>query len=83
MLVLPSTSITGAPADGQRTAHVMLVADLAENLFEHVFERHQSGDGAEFVHHHGQVRVLFAKFVDQLIQRLGFGHHQRVAQEAA
>ena len=57
MLVLPSTSITGAPATGSGRSHVVLVADLAENLFEHVLQRHQSGDGAELIHHHRQMRV--------------------------
>ena len=60
----------------------MLVADFAEHLLQHVLQRHHAGDGPEFVHHHRQMGVVVAEFVHQLVQRLGLGHHQHLAQVA-
>ena len=57
----------------------MLVADLAENLLQHVFERDHAGNGAELVHHHRQMRVAAAELVHKLVERFGFRHHQRLA----
>ncbi len=60
----------------------MLVADGAENLLEHVLQRHEAHDSAELVHHHGHVFVRVAELVDQLVQRFGLRRHQRFAEHA-
>jgi hypothetical protein len=59
----------------ERPPHVVFIRDFAEHLLEHIFERNQSGDGAELVHHHCKMRVFLAEFIHQLMERLGLRHH--------
>lgn len=62
---------------------VVLVANIAEDLLEHIFQGDESGDGSKFVDDQGHVGVIGAKLINQLIERLGFWHDQGFADEAA
>ena len=59
---------------------VVFVIDLTDNFFQHVFYSHQPGDTAELVEHHGNVRAAFLKPLQEVVDRLGFRHEQRLAQ---
>ena len=60
---------------------IVLVVDLADDFLEHVFDRHQPGDAAVFVEHDGDVRAALLEQLQQVVDRLGFGHEQRLAQQ--
>ena len=61
----------------------MLISDIAEDLFQHIFERDQSSNGSELIDHESHVGVVDAEFINELIERLGFRHNQGLAKEAA
>ena len=62
----------------------MLVLDLAENLFQHVFERDDARRTAELVDHHGDVGAVLDEVFQQRLQRHGLRHeigrHQHLPQ---
>ena len=45
--------------------------------------RDQAGRGPEFIHHNGHVALALAKFIQQVGEHLGLGHHQHIAHELA
>ena len=59
----------------------MLVLDLADNLLDQIFDRHQSIDPAELVDHHGNVSTRLAhldeKVEDQQRRRDAYRRHGR------
>ena len=63
---------------------VVLVLDLAENLFQHVFERDDARRTAELVDHHGDVGAVLDEVFQQRLQRHGLRHeigrHQHLPQ---
>src|SRR3546814_6157096 len=44
----------------QPAGRIMLVADVTDDLFQNVFQRHQAHDGAVFVDHEGEMRPALA-----------------------
>ena len=83
MVVLPSR-LERFFAGGRLDTHgIVLVADIAEDLLQNVFQSDQAGDSSELIHHQRQVSVALAEFVDQLIEWFGLGHHHRLTDEAA
>ena len=60
--------------DGRGGVEVVLVADLAHDLLEHVLQRNQAGGAAELVHHDGHVRRAPLEVPELSVQRLGFRH---------
>ena len=51
----------------------MLVADLADDLLDHVLDGDQPADASVFVHDHGDVVVAAAEFLQQHVQALALG----------
>ena len=58
---------------------VVFVLDLADDLFQHVLDGHQTGHAAVFVDHDGHVILGDAEFAQQRVQPFGFRHHHRRA----
>ena len=57
---------------------VVLIADLADDLLEHVLDGDQTGRAAVFVHHHGHLRLLPLELFEQFGHTLAFWHeHHR------
>ena len=52
----------------------MLVADLADDLFHHVFHGDQSRRIAVFVDDGGDVVAVLLHLAQQIVHRLGFGN---------
>ncbi len=52
---------------------VELVLDVANQLFEHVFQCHHSDGPTKFIHHHGEMCVLAEEQLEQFLQ----WHHLR------
>ena len=63
--------------------NVKLVLNLANNLFQHVFNGDDAGHAAKFVDHHRQVVAVAAKLAQQVVQALAFGHKHGRAQQGA
>ena len=59
----------------------MLVIDLADELFEDVFERDDPGGAAILVDHRGKLASAAAQLRQQLFERLRFGHGNDRADE--
>src|SRR5690625_7784233 len=55
----------------------MLVADIAYDLFEDVFERDQPGGPAILIHDNGDVRLGRLAFPQEVVQLLTERHKQR------
>ena len=53
---------------------VELVLNIADQFFEHVFERHHADRAAKFVDHDGKVRMFAQKHAQQFFQRHHFRH---------
>ena len=62
---------------------VVFVFDVADDLLDHVFDGHQPGHAAVFVHHDGHVVARAAEFFQQHVQAFGFGDEHRRAQAVA
>ena len=62
---------------------VVLVVDLAHDLFQHVLDGHQAGDAAVLVHHDRHVVARQAEFLQQQVQLLRFGNQYRRPQQLA
>ena len=60
---------------------VMLVLDLADDLLDHVLDRHQALGAAEFVDDDGEVDPLGAHAREQLDHAHRFGDEQRFAHQ--
>ena len=60
---------------------VVFVVDLADDLFEHVLDRDQTGDAAVFVDHDRHVVARLAELAQQHVEALGFGNQHRWAQQ--
>ena len=50
----------------------MLVADVADDLLEQIFDRHETGDGAVLVDHDAHVLLFALHLAQQLVAALGF-----------
>ena len=66
----------------RRPHNIVFISYVAEYLFKDVGERHQSRHGAEFIHYQGHMRVVDSKLTNQLVERLRFRHHKRLANKA-
>ena len=53
---------------------IVLVADLAHDLLQHILDRHQARHLAVFIHHDRHVGAGLAEFPQQHIQALAFRH---------
>ena len=53
---------------------VVLVTDLAEDLFDEILERHEAGGAAVLVDHDGALNALMLEFAQQLADELGLGN---------
>src|SRR6476619_5592075 len=62
---------------------VMFVVDLADDLLQHVLDRHQSGHAAVLVDDDGHVVARLAEFAQQHVELLGFGDQDRRSQQFA
>jgi hypothetical protein len=62
---------------------VELVLDLADDFFQHIFDRDQPGRVAELVDHDRQVVAVRAEVAQQLVQPLALRHEHRRAQQRA
>ncbi|MCY1231135.1 hypothetical protein D9M72_435720 [compost metagenome] len=62
---------------------VELILDIADDLLEHVLDRHQPGHAAVLVDDDGDMVAVDAEFAQQDIQALGFGDEHRRAQRFA
>ncbi len=62
---------------------VVFVLDVADDLLEHVLDRHQPGDAAVFVDDDGDVVAVGAEFLQQHVEPLRFGNEHGGAQHAA
>ena len=60
---------------------VVLVANLPDDLLEHVFDGHQAGRAAVFVHDDGDLRLLALKLLQQLRHALALRHDDRRPQQ--
>ena len=60
---------------------VVLVDDLAHDLFQHVFDGHQPGNAAVFVQHDDHVVAAPLQFLQQGVDGLRLRHEHRLAQE--
>ena len=61
-------------ADGGVFFMIVFVLNLADDLFENIFNCHQACDFAVLVDHHSHVRAIVAEFFQQLIQPLALRH---------
>ena len=61
-------------AGKQRFVFVILVADFTHNLFENIFERHDTRRTAKLIDNHRHVYMLTPKIFEQLINHLAFGN---------
>ena len=52
----------------------MLVGDIADDLFQNIFQRDQALDFAIFVDHQSEGRLTAAEGLELLRYRPGFGH---------
>jgi hypothetical protein len=52
---------------------IVFVLDVADDLFQHVFDGDQAGHAAVFIDHDGHVVVVGAEVAQQHVQALGFG----------
>src|SRR5271157_837428 len=57
---------------------LMLIANLAHDLFDQVFNGYQPGDTSVLVGHNGQADVLLLHLAQQLAAQLGFRHEVHV-----
>ena len=62
---------------------VEFVFDFADDFFQHVFNRQQTGHAAKFVDDDGQMVAVATEFTQQIVQALGFGHKHGRAQQGA
>ena len=62
---------------------VVLVVDFADDLLDHILDGHQPAYAAVLIHHHGQMIVAHAKFLEQHVEPLAFGHEHDGAHELA
>ena len=62
---------------------VVLVVDLADDLFQHILDGDQTGDAAVFVDHDRHVIARLAELAQQDIEALGFRDQHRRAQQFA
>ena len=62
---------------------VVLVADLADDLLEQIFDRHQAGRAAVLVDDDRALLLLPLELLEQLGHALGLGHDERRAQQRA
>ena len=60
---------------------IVLVLDVADDLFQHVLDGHQASHAAVFVDHHGHVVVVGAELAQQHVEALGFRHEGGRAQQ--
>jgi hypothetical protein len=66
-----------------RLVEVVFVLDVANDLFQHVFDGDQAGDAAVFVDHDRHVIARDAEFTQQDVEALGFGDEDDRAQPVA
>ena len=59
------------------STRLVLVADVADQFFEDVFDGDQAGGAAVFVEHDRDVDLLQAEVVQQVAQRFGLGDVER------
>src|SRR5205823_2718831 len=64
-------------ADRGRFAHVVLVADLADDFLEDVLERDEPRRAAELVHHDRQMPGTALEVTELAIERLRLRHESR------
>ena len=60
---------------------IVLVLNFADDLLDHVFQRHQSSRITVFVNHNRHVDFALLEFLKQRGDRLRFGHEQRLADQ--
>ena len=60
---------------------VVLVLDLADDLLDHVFDRHQPVDAAELVDHHRDMGARLAHLHQEIEDRQRRRHEQHLAQQ--
>ena len=60
---------------------VVLVLDLPDDLLDDVLEGHQAVDVAELVDDEGHVHGLFLHLTEDLLERGGFRHEERLAED--
>src|SRR6478672_8102986 len=75
----------GLRRDQLRLVHglVVLVVDVADDLFQHVLDRDQAGDATIFVDHDRHVVARLAELAQQHVEFLRFGDQHGRAQEFA
>ncbi len=61
-------------ADGLIILDVMLIIDLADDLFDDILDGDQAAHTAIFVDHHGNVIMAAAKFLEQHVETLALRH---------
>ena len=62
---------------------VKLVFNLADNLFQHIFNGDQPRRAAKLVYHDSQMVTVASEFAQQIVQPLALGHKHRRAQQGA
>ena len=60
---------------------VVLVLQFADDLFDGVFDGDQAGDAAVFIHDDSHMLAGALHLVEQVVDRLGFGHQHRVTDD--
>ena len=68
-------------ASGVTDTHEAIDRDIADDLLQHVLDRHQTRHTAVFVDHDGHVVVVGAEFTQQHVQTLGLGNEGRRTQQ--
>ena len=63
--------------------HVEFVVNLADHLFDDVFQSDQPEDTAEFIDNHGHANVARAKLLEQLARWFRFRHDQTLRAKRA
>ena len=66
-----------ALVDDRLRLHVVLVADLADDLLQQVLDGRRPGRPAVFIHDDGALRLLALKLLQQLGYTLRLRHHDR------
>ena len=68
--------------DNRLALDIVFVADLADNLFQQIFDRDEAGGAAVLVHHERTLGLLPLKLLQQLRDALRFRYDHRRPQQA-
>ncbi len=75
----PSSKVTLIDSSDRLVLDIVFIVNLADDLLQQVFQRHQAGSTAEFVHHDGDMLPVVPELVQQIVHRQGFGDKNGLA----